>query len=97
MRRLLAAVAVALLGAACSDSPCQKLGERLCSCTGLSSDSCRSKVEGELEAVNMSESTCEAFLATCQAPDDAELCEWLLTSDGKRACGLAVPQADPEP
>jgi hypothetical protein len=94
MRRL-AALALALLAAACSDSPCQDLGERLCSCTGLSEDSCTAQVEAELETAGMSDETCDRFLGSCNAQSGVPLCEWLLTEDGKQACGLAQP--DPTP
>jgi hypothetical protein len=88
MRRL-AALVLALLAAACSESPCQELGERLCSCTGLTDDACTSQVEAQLETAGTSDETCEAYLESCQAPGGGDLCEWLLTEDGKQACGVA--------
>jgi hypothetical protein len=96
MRRL-AALALALLASACSDSPCQELGERLCSCTGLSDDTCKAQVEAQLESVGISDDTCDQFLARCSPPPDggASLCEWLLTEQGKTECGIALP--DPTP
>jgi hypothetical protein len=94
MRRLLP-LALALLAAACSDSPCQDLGERLCSCTGQSSDVCKTQVEQQLETAGLGDATCEDYLASCSAPAGTTLCEWLLTADGKQACGIAHP--DPVP
>jgi hypothetical protein len=88
---LLVAAALALAG--CSDSPCQELGERLCACQpGTTSDSCTTRVEDRLEDEDPGEGFCEDRLATCNAPEGAVFCEWLLTEDGKVACGLA-----PEP
>jgi hypothetical protein len=84
------ALAVALLASGCGDSDCQKLGERLCSCTGLSGDSCKAQVQGEIDSANPSESSCTGFLDSCNPPPDAQLCEWILTCSGKVACGLAA-------
>jgi hypothetical protein len=89
--RLLATFALATLLAACSDSPCQELGEKLCACTGLSSDSCKTQVEDDLKRHEMSDATCDTYLGTCNAPEGADFCEWLLTEDGKRLCGIAIP------
>jgi len=95
MRRL-AAAAVALVLAACGDSPCQELGERICRCQpGFGTDACKTQVENQLKNLDPSEDVCDAHLATCNAPPGAELCEWLLTSQGKQACGLAPPGPTP--
>ncbi len=86
------AAAAALIAAGCSASPCQKLGERLCSCSGLSSEQCTTQVEQELNRLNPPQATmdiCDRFLGSCSAPDGATLCEWILTQNGKVACGLA--------
>jgi hypothetical protein len=92
MRRIAAlAIALACLAAGCSDSPCQELGERLCSCTGLSGDECTAQVEAQIDASDPGDSTCESFLGSCSAPAGLDLCEWLLTEDGKVACGVAQP------
>jgi len=88
------AVALATLAAGCSKSPCQELGERLCGCTGLSSDSCKTQVENQLKALDPPQSTqdrCEHYLDTCSAPAGVQLCEWLLTANGKEQCGLSEP------
>ena len=89
----LAALALALLAAACSDSPCQELGERLCSCTGLSNDSCTAQVEALRDRPGFSDDVCEGYLGRCNAPAESglSLCEWLLTEQGKLDCGLAHP------
>lgn len=92
MRRLAAIAALALLAAACSDSPCQELGERLCSCTGQSGDDCKRQVEFQIDDLHPDQATedrCDALLGTCNAPPGALLCEWLLTEDGKVQCGIA--------
>jgi hypothetical protein len=95
MRRL-AALALALIAAACSDSPCQELGERLCSCTGLTSEACAAQVEAQLETAGISDETCERFLVSCVAPPGGgSLCEWLLTEEGKQQCGVAARAEDP--
>lgn len=97
MRRLLPALALALasVAAGCSESPCQELGERLCACTGLSGADCTAQVESQLESTDPGDAACEAYLASCDAPGDADLCQWLLTPEGKRACGLAPPAPAP--
>jgi hypothetical protein len=100
MRRLAATAALALLAAACSTSPCQELGEKLCSCSGASQDDCKRQVEFQLEDLHPDQATedrCDALLGSCNPPPGAELCEWLLTEDGKVNCGLAPepPPASP--
>ena len=88
MRTLVAAALVAAL-AACGKSSCQELGERICSCQpGLDSTSCKTQVEETLKSSNPGESACDALLGSCNAPAGANLCEWMLTETGKRACGL---------
>lgn len=88
MRRL-AALALLLLAAACGTSPCQDLGERICSCNpGATSDSCKSLTESQLEGASLSDGRCEQILADCTAPEGAVFCEWLLTPEGKERCRL---------
>jgi hypothetical protein len=99
MRRL-AALTLAL-SAACSDSPCQELGEKLCGCTGIGTDACKTQVEDQLKALDPPDSTqdrCDTLLATCNGnrPASAEFCEWLRTEDGMTSCGLAE-QPPPSP
>lgn len=99
MRRpvALALAAAALCLAACSASPCQKLGEKLCACTGLSGDSCTSQVEEQLKRLDPPQSTldeCQVLLDRCNPPTGALFCEWLRTQDGQVACGLA-PEPQP--
>jgi hypothetical protein len=98
MRRSLApalALAAVLSMSACSTSPCQTLGERVCACTGLASDTCKTQVEDQLKSVDPSQSVldrCAVLLTTCTQPPGAVFCEWLNTQDGMVGCGLA-----PEP
>ena len=93
MRPLAAtAAALALALAGCGDSPCQELGQRICACQpGLSADSCKNLVEDQLGNKDPGDAYCEDHLETCSAPEGATLCEWLLTAEGKLACGLAPP------
>ena len=85
---LLVAAALALAG--CPDSPCQELGERLCACQpGTTRDTCTTRVEDLLEDQDPGEGFCEERLTTCNAPEGAVFCEWLLTEGGKANCGLA--------
>lgn len=89
MRRLAAAL-LALTLAGCSTNPCQELGERICRCQpGMSEDSCKTQVENQRESLDSSEGYCEQRLDACAAPEGASFCEWLLTADGKDACGLS--------
>lgn len=86
---LLLAAGLALAG--CSKSPCQELGERICRCQpGLGQDACKTQVEDQLNEHDPGDAFCEAHLATCNAPNDGNLCEFLLTECGKIACGLAL-------
>jgi hypothetical protein len=91
------ALALAVLAAGCSKSPCQELGEKLCACTGVSKDACTSQVEDRLDNLDppLTEGRCDDVLATCNAPGNTTFCEWLLTADGKQACGIAPPPTTP--
>ena len=100
MRRLLAALAIALLSA-CTE-PCQELANRFCECSGggSSQDSCERGAEdrlSEIGAGDAKQNQCEHWLDTCHAPPGAELCEWLRTTDAKAACGISLeePAATP--
>ncbi len=78
--------------AACGTSPCQELGQRICACQpGLDSTTCKTQVQNLLNSLNPGTSTCDALLSSCTAPQGADLCEWMLTPDGKKACGLTPP------
>ena len=92
MRRLVL-LATLLAAAGCSKSPCQMLGEKLCACTGLSTDVCTLQVQNQLNTTAIDDSTCEATLNACDdhLPANATFCTWLTTADGKRYCGLAPP------
>jgi hypothetical protein len=97
MRRLVALAALAL-ASACTQ-PCQELANRLCRCSGGGSarDACERGAEDRLNDVGAGDSKqnqCEGFLDTCHAPQGADFCEWLATTDGKVACGIAL---DPAP
>ena len=89
MRRLATALALAAL-AACGKSACQELGERICACQpgGLTSGSCTTLVEQQLKQGSPGESRCQHYLDTCKAPANVDLCEFMLTPEGKAACGL---------
>jgi hypothetical protein len=88
MRRL-AALLLLALAAACGSDPCQDLGERICACNpGSTTDACQSLTESQLNDASLSDGYCDQLLASCTAPSGAVFCEWLLTADGKAACGL---------
>ncbi len=97
MRLHLALVALAAL-AACG-SPCQDLGDRICSCqaVGLAQDQCKNAVKTQLGSGAQTpgqadEVFCQQKLATCTDQPNARLCDFLKTPQGKVACGLAYPQ-----
>lgn len=102
MRRLaLLLVPLALALAACGN-PCQDLGSRICSCSGggTTSDACRQQIQNLLSDAGVStsdEAFCSSKLDTCKAPTAAAgqpeilFCEWITTTAGKVACGLANP------
>lgn len=86
------ALAAVLAVSACSTSPCQTLGERVCACSGLTSDTCKTQVEDQLKGLDPPQATldrCAALLNTCTQPAGAVFCEWLNTQDGQVGCGLA--------
>jgi hypothetical protein len=91
MRRLVLLVTLLLAAGGCSKSPCQELGEKLCACTGLSTENCTTQVQSQLNSVAVDDSTCESVQNACNdhKPHDADFCTWLTTADGKRYCGLA--------
>jgi hypothetical protein len=93
MRPIALIAALAILAGGCSDSPCQELGEKLCGCTGTGTEACKRQVDAQLETLDPDDATedrCERLLGSCSPPAGAELCEWLLTEDGKVACGIAA-------
>ncbi len=91
LHALLAAASLHALG--CGTSPCQELGERICGCTGIGKDNCRTQVQDQLKNTDPGDAVCETYLATCRsenaAADGAEFCEWILTAKGKQSCGIA--------
>ena len=96
MRRPLALALLAAAGlaaAGCSTSPCQRLGEKLCSCTGLNSQSCTTQVENQLKAASPDQlqlDRCQVLLDRCNPPStNIVFCEWINTETGQIACGLA--------
>jgi hypothetical protein len=102
MRRALLALPF-LAFVACA-TPCEELGNKLCSCfSGTTQDSCEQQVEDRVGAANPDgeqEDWCEAELDACESGarrDGARFCEWIETPAGKEACGLAYdsPQAGP--
>lgn len=84
----------------CGVHSCQELGNRLCQCVGAGAarDNCKTEVKNQLSAAGLNDSNyaaCEAALTTCYAPAGATFCEWITTSDGKVACGLAYSPTAP--
>jgi hypothetical protein len=95
MRRLIPALAVcaALLATGCGKSNCQLMEERLCSCTGATSDACTTQSENLINGINpgrAEQDQCGTLLSSCNPPSGVVLCEWILTANGKIACGLAI-------
>ncbi len=99
MRLLAPLAAASLLALGCGTPPCQELGERICMCTNIGKDACRTQVQDQLKNVHPADAVCEDYLATCRsekaAEAGAEFCEWLLTAAGKQACGIAPPLTPP--
>ncbi len=93
MRRTVLLAAVLLAAGACSTPPCEKLGEQLCACTGLTTDVCKTQVQEELKGVGHDDAACDAILNSCNdhKPPESQFCTWLTTDAGKRYCGLAPP------
>jgi hypothetical protein len=92
MRRLALAAALAAALAGCGKSDCQELGERICQCQpGLDRSACQTQVENQLKSSDPGEGTCRTLLESCNAPAGLDLCEWMLTADGRVACGLTTP------
>jgi hypothetical protein len=96
MRRSALLAAALLATAACSKSPCQQLGEKLCACTGLNPDSCTLQVQRQVNATPVDDATCQDTLNACDDHSPPDFCTWLVTADGKRYCGLS-PFTDPAP
>ncbi len=102
MLRLAAAVLLAAL-AACGTSHCQTLGERICGCQpGLDSATCKTQVQNLLNASSPGESKCAEYLNTCKpenpkANGNPDLCDWMLTDQGKVSCGLEEPHGNVTP
>lgn len=99
-----ALLALASLNLAACSNPCQDLGDRICSCSGggTSADTCRQQIKNLLSDAGVDptdEAFCAARLAECNPPAAAAgepeilFCEWVNTTDGKVACGLANPVA----
>lgn len=93
MHRLLLIAAVASLAVGCT-SPCEELGDRLCQCspTGVSNESCKRQVKNMVSHVAPNkgqEAACSGFLDSCNAPGGVSFCDWVETTAGKQACGLA--------
>lgn len=95
MRPALALTAALALAAGCG-SPCQDLANRICQCraAGILQDNCKTAVKNQLASGVQSpgpadEQYCQAKLATCHEQPNAALCDWINTTQGKEACGLA--------
>ena len=95
---LVTALALALAaGLAGCSTPCQDLGHKLCSCrgSGTSRTTCENTVDDELSRLKpdqAAQDVCEAALKSCDAPSGVAFCTWLDGTDGKLACGLALPE-----
>jgi len=96
--RTLAAAALVTLGflAQGCATPCEDLGNRICTCqttVGSARDACNRAVRSTVMDANADEAqqeSCYQLLKTCPDPSsDATACEQLKTEAGKRACGLA--------
>ncbi len=102
MLSLAAAVLVAAL-AACGTSHCQTLGERICGCQpGLDSTTCKTQVQNLLNSSSPGEAKCAEYLNWCRpenpkAPPGVDLCEWMMTDQGKVSCGLEAPHDNVQP
>lgn len=92
MRPLLALTLLAAALTACT-GPCTELGNRLCQCVpvGTTQDTCRREVDQELSKQKPSDSQCSAWLDSCNPPDNVQLCEFIQSTAGKEACGIALP------
>lgn len=96
-RRLSAPLAAAALLAlaGCNTTPCEQLGNRLCSCVGggTTRTSCETNVKNIVNALNPGkdvDNICQQKLGTCNAPANADFCEWTGTACGKASCGLSA-------
>lgn len=90
-----ALVALGLLAQGCA-TPCEDLGQRICTCetsTTSARDACNRAVRATVMDANAGEAqqeSCYQLLKTCPDPgSDPTACEQLKTAAGKRACGLA--------
>jgi hypothetical protein len=97
MRALLPIAALALAAAlsACS-GPCDALASRLCDCppSGVSSATCRQQASDVFGKNKPSDSQCNAWLDTCNAPSGVQFCDFLNSSCGKARCGLSLEPQD---
>jgi hypothetical protein len=90
MRNSLLALLAALLAAGCA-TPCEELGHRICECTpsGSQRNTCEDSIDRQLADADPDEAFCEEKLDTCHAPSGSNFCDWILSAEGKVACGLA--------
>jgi hypothetical protein len=97
MRRSLSlALLCAALGAGCGKSDCQLIEERVCQCTGQTSDQCTTQAQSLLGSPSQStQDKCSGLLHTCNAPEGVPFCEWIHTPTGKQDCGFAVDPQGP--
>ncbi len=103
-RALLSFIAAALCatGLAGCGNACEDLGARLCTCSGggTATDTCKQQIKNLLSDVGLTggqKDYCSRMLDTCNAPSGADFCEWINTSPGKVACGLAYPTTPTAP
>ncbi len=94
MRPLLPLALLVAALTACT-GPCTELGNRLCQCVpiGTTQDTCRREVDQQLSKQKPSDSQCSAWLDSCAVPSgvDVQFCEFIQSTAGKEACGIAVP------
>jgi hypothetical protein len=92
MRKTLIALLAALAGAGCA-TPCEELGHRFCQCvpSGSQRNTCEDSIDRQLADADPDEDFCEEKLETCEAPSGQGFCSWILSEEGKEACGLAYP------
>ncbi len=93
--RSIAAALAALALAGCG-SACQDLADRVCDCqpAGTLRDNCKSAVKNQIgsgaqKPTQSDQELCQQLLQTCVTNDTQNLCDYIQTPAGKKACGLS--------